>query len=225
MIILYSLPILDSVKLNSNQSTIPTQATSNTTVLPTLPPSLFLTPIPSLPPTIVSTTSSPIVAISSPPSLSLSLSFSSSFSSSLSFYPQEHSVSGFVANLTHPMEIAASTLVLNYNIDLRILTIPLTITPRMYAQNVANVLILWSPIHHHQPLAGDQHYRQPYHHHQPYHYHQPYHHHLHYHQPYHHHQPLAEDQHHHQPLPFFRSRDQRILIHAVPKGNWWMIII
>ena len=73
LVILYSLPTLDSVKLNSNQSTIPTQASSNTTVLPTLRPSLFLTPIPSLPPTIASTTSSPIVATSSPPS-SLSLS-------------------------------------------------------------------------------------------------------------------------------------------------------
>ena len=73
MTILYSLPTLDSVKLDSNQSTIPTQASSNTTALPTLRPSLFLTPIPSLPPTIVSTISSPIVATSSPPSLSLSL--------------------------------------------------------------------------------------------------------------------------------------------------------
>ena len=68
MMILYSLPTLDSVKLISNQSSIPTQASSNTTVLPTLRPSLFLTPIPSLPPKIVSTTSSPIVATSSPPS-------------------------------------------------------------------------------------------------------------------------------------------------------------
>ena len=60
MTILYSLPTLDSVKLVNNQSSIPTQASSNTTVLPTLRPSLFLTPIPSLPPSIVSTTSSPI---------------------------------------------------------------------------------------------------------------------------------------------------------------------
>ena len=58
MTILYSLPTLDSVKLNNNQSTIPTQASSNTTALPTLRPSLFLTPILYLPPTIVSTTSS-----------------------------------------------------------------------------------------------------------------------------------------------------------------------
>jgi len=70
MMILYTLPTLDSVKLNSNQSTIPNQASSNTTVLPTLRPSLFLTPIPSLPPKIVSTVSSPIVATSSPPTVS-----------------------------------------------------------------------------------------------------------------------------------------------------------
>ena len=76
MMIFYSLPTLDSVELVTNQSSLPTQASSNTTTLPTLRPSLFLAPIPSLLPTIVTTTSSPIVATttSSPTSLSPTLS-------------------------------------------------------------------------------------------------------------------------------------------------------
>ena len=76
MMIFYSLPTLDSVKLVNNQSSLPTQASNNTTALPTLRPSLFLAPIPSLPPTIISTASSPIVATttSSPTSLSPTLS-------------------------------------------------------------------------------------------------------------------------------------------------------
>ena len=89
MMTFYSLPTIDSVKLVYNQSSIPIQASSNTTDFPTLRPSLLLTPIPSLPPTIVSTTSSPIVATSSPPIvLSTSSTPSSSTTSpSLSFLP------------------------------------------------------------------------------------------------------------------------------------------
>ena len=94
MMILYTLPTLDSVKLNSNQSNIPTQASSNTTVLPTLRPSLFLTPIPSLPPTIVSTTSSPIAlppTVTSSPSPPPTVSRGPTSSPTVTFLPIEGS--------------------------------------------------------------------------------------------------------------------------------------
>ena len=74
MIVLYRLPTLDSVKLDDNRSSTSIQASSNTTALHTLRPSLFLALIPSLPPTIVSTKFPPTV-------LSLSLSSSSPTSS------------------------------------------------------------------------------------------------------------------------------------------------
>ena len=89
MILFYSLPTLDSVKLVNNQISLPTQASSNTTALPTLRPSFYIAPIFSLPPTIISTTSSPIVATSSPPTVTLSSS--PTLSSTVTFPPIEGS--------------------------------------------------------------------------------------------------------------------------------------
>ena len=57
MMILYSLSTLECIRLHSNQSSTPTQASSSTTALPTIRPSLFLVPVPFLSPTIVSTRS------------------------------------------------------------------------------------------------------------------------------------------------------------------------